>query len=315
MGDVWRALAAETDVDLKVVVAVHRQEGTEFVATDVLRGLDYTLVDAEEDFDPSTLGFTPDVVFSVGWHAKPCRAVVTYASWKAVPKICCFDLPWRRKLRCLVAPLVLGRFLRGYSAAFVPGEACARYAKWLGFRAIYRGLFSIDVERFGRRPDGADRRPEVRDHFLYIGRNSDEKRIGDLRAAYRLYRECGGKLGLKLHGKGLEDGFLAPDRIPGAMREAAAVILPSAFDPWPLTLLEAMSAGCPVIASDRCMNRLELGKNWRVFRCGDVEALAGEMARMEREGLSEAAREENLELARQYDCSRWVGRVREVVFK
>jgi len=308
MGDCWRKLAAEPGVALKVVVAVRDRDGTAFAAADVLRGLDYAVVDAGSDFDPASVGMTPDIVFAVGWHAKPCRAVVGYAPWRGVPKVCCFDLPWRWKLRCLAAPFVLGRFLRHYQAAFVPGAACARYAKWLGFKRIYRGLFAIDVALFSSRPAQL-----FQPYLLYIGRDSSEKRLDDLRTAHRLYREQGGNLELRMYGKGLECGFAKPEDVPGLMHHAAAFVLASDFDPWPLVLLEAMSAGCPVIASDKCTNRPELGKNWRVFKVGDVGRLAQLMGECESSPPDAGARKEDLELARRYDCGAWVERVREIV--
>lgn len=305
MSDCWRRLAAEPDVQLKIVIAVSDRDGTGFKAAEVLDGLDFTIVGEGEKWDPSSVGIRPDIVFAVGWHARICRDAVVYGPWADIPKVCCFDMPWRWKLRCILAPLALGGFLRHYRAAFVPGAVCSRYAKWLGFKRTFKGLFAIDTERFSRPASTADR-----SYFLYIGRNSSEKRIGDIVSAHGLYREKGGKLELRLCGKGLEGGFVRPEEVPSLMHNAAAVILASEFDPWPLVLLEAMSAGCPVIASDRCTNRPELGKNWRVFRCGDVKALAGEMLAVGREEREAA---EDIELARRYDYKEWVRRVKAII--
>lgn len=199
--------------------------------------------------------------------------------------------------------------------AFVPGEVCARYARWLGFRRVYKGLFSIDTKRFSP-PSPApittsDYPLTTKNYFLYIGRNSPEKRLDDLRAAHKLYREQGGTLELRMYGKGLEGGFVSPEQVPALMHGAAAFVLASDFDPWPLVLLEAMSAGCPVIASDRCTNRPELGKNWQVFKVGDVDGLARAMMAAGAQSL--VVRDENIALARQYDCREWVKRVRKIV--
>jgi len=312
MGDCWRKLAAEQDVALKVVVAVREQDGTAFAAADVLRGLDYELAtggNGDNAVADRAVAWKPDIMFAVGWHNRLCRSLVEDVRLAAIPKICCFDLPWRWKLRCLAAPFVLGHFLRHYQAAFVPGTACASYAKWLRFKRIYKGLFSIDVMRF--RPQHPQPSQSSRPYFLYVGRNSSEKRIDDVRAAYRLYCARGGKFGLRLCGKGLEGGFVRPDDVPALMQHAAAVVLASEFDPWPLVLLEAMSAGCAVIASDRCTNRPELGKNWRVFKVGDVEGLARMMGECE-SAPAVAETDENMDLARQYDSRAWVKRVRRI---
>jgi len=314
MGDCWRALAAQPGVELKVIIVqqAHAVNQIAFQTADVLRELDARIVDDDRPTDAVLVQelekWCPDVMFIVGWRAKVCRWLVENPQWRDTRKVCCFDMPWRWKLRCLLAPLVLGRFLRQYDAAYVPGAVCARYAKWLGFKKIYKGLFSIDTERFAVvEPDGKS--SQARRDFVYIGRNSPEKRLDDLRAAYSLYRERGGAFGLKLFGKGLEGGFISPAEVPEVMQKAAAVVLASDFDPWPLVFLEAMSAGCPVIASDRCTNRPELGKNWHVFKCGDVEGLSRTMMDVERVGDSEIMRQENFNLVKMYDCKAWTERV------
>jgi glycosyltransferase involved in cell wall biosynthesis len=88
-------------------------------------------------------------------------------------------------------------------------------------------------------------------------------------------------------------------------------VLASDFDPWPLVLLESMSAGCMIVASDRCTNRPELGKNWFVFKHGKPGELARELARVEKavSGDVDVIRGENRNLAAQYDCAEWVKRV------
>lgn len=312
MGDCWRELAGRKDIDLKIVIAVESRNARQidFKRDDVLHGLEAIVVD--DDAVPPELGsWRPDVMFAVGWRSRLCRSYVKSAKWADVPKVCCFDMPWRWKLRCLVAPLVLRCFLRNYSAAFVPGIVCKRYAKWLGFRKIHKGLFGINIGKFAETEGFAGNSGD----FLYIGRNSTEKRLDVLQDGHRIYRERGGKRDIRLFGRGLPGGFIAPSEVPALFKSSAAFVLASDFDPWPLVLLEAMSAGCPVIASDRCTNRPELGKNWLVFRHGDAGDLAKALARFDSMDDSEirVMKQENAVLARQYDCSEWADRVLGIV--
>ncbi len=307
MGDCWREQAKRPDVDLKVIVAVEKKNlyQTSFNPAEVLRGIDYTIVDDNAPF-PELGDWRPEIVFSVGWRSRICRSCVENDRWKGVPKICCFDMPWRWKIRCLVAPLVLRRFLKNYDAAFVPGSVCERYAKWLGFKAIYKGLFGIKTARFHNGKNLA-----TNPCLLYVGRNSAEKRLDVLQKGYELYRALGGRLQLRLYGKDLPDGFADPNTVPDLMKSAAAFVLSSDFDPWPLVLVESMSAGCMIVASDRCTNFPELGKNWFVFKHGKPNDLARRLLDVEKavSGNVDHIREENRALASEYDCARWVERV------
>jgi hypothetical protein len=66
-----------------------------------------------------------------------------------------------------------------------------------------------------------------------------------------------------------------------------------------------------IVASDRCTNRPELGKNWFVFKHGKPDDLARELARLEKAATSDVdfIKDENRNLAAKYDCSEWVKRV------
>ena len=321
MADCWRRLQQEPDVELKILVE-QVTSGRDFDAAAVLNGLDATLVDAQTSEIPQH--YSPDVIFAVGWHSKIVRAVVTHKAWRGVPKVCCFDLPWRWQLRCLAARFVLGPFLRNYAAAYVPGRACERYAKWLGFKRIQKGLFSIDEERFEERDEGD--KSVTRRGFLYVGRFSTEKRIDLIVRAFDRYRELGGTWSLDLYGAGplaeelaslIASGshphlslasitihpFVQTDAIPGLYRSHACLVLASAFDPWPLVALEAKASGCEVIQSDRCGNRLEL--DTRVVKFGDVEAMAREMLKVEQGGVQ---RREDAQVLKMWDCKTWAKR-------
>ena len=282
MADCWRELSRLSGVELKVVVE-DVDSGKEFDRAQVLAGLD-------GDID----GWRPDVVFAVGWRSRLVRGIVTRPDWRDVPKVCCFDMPWRWAPRCIAARWVLRPFLRNYVAAYVPGALCARYAKWLGFRDVRTGLFSIDVDRFRAARAGA-----ARTGFLYAGRQSGEKRIDLIEAAHRRYRELGGTWPVDYCG-GLN--FVKPEDMPALYASHACLVLASAFDPWPLVVLEAKASGCEVIMSDRCGNRFELGA--RVVRFGDVEGMARAMLDVER-GPARAGMEQALDF---WSCAQWARR-------
>ena len=307
MADCWRSLQTVDGMELKVVVEnVH--SGSAFEAERVLGGLDFALVESGARGDAAGCllgGWKPDVVFAVGWHSLLVRDLVRRDDWRNVPKVCCFDMPWRWSLRCVVARWVLRPFLRNYSAAYVPGRVCARYARWLGFRRVETGLFSIDFEKIGTAR--AERR---REGFLYVGRYSDEKRVDIVERAHQLYKERGGTWSLDCYGQGGK--FVQPDDMPRIYAEHACLLLASAFDPWPLVALEARVAGCDVVMSDRCGNRFEL-PGVRVVGYGSAEAMADEMLRVERAWKSrgEAVSDTSEATCRgigKYDCREWAGR-------
>ena len=96
---------------------------------------------------------------------------------------------------------------------------------------------------------------------------------------------------------------MQPSEVPNLYRMHACLLLASSFDPWPLVMLEATSAGLMVIASDRCGNVDELGA--RSVPYGNVSAMADAMLDAEHGAIKPAGRER----AAQYDSSVWAGHV------
>ena len=289
-GDCWRALAALEGIELKIVIDAEPDAAVE---REVLHGLDYTL-------DPSSVpeAYRPDVLFVVGWHSRVVRAFVERPDWADVPKVCCFDMPWRLKLRCFAAKFVLARYLRRFAAAYVPGALGEKYARYLGFPRVERGFLSADLARFG-----AAQRTGRREGFLFVGRRSPEKRLDVIEAAHARYRQEGGTWPLACH-------HTTPyGALPAVYAAAGCLVLASERDAWPLVALEAKAAGCEVILSDRCGNRVDL-PHVHVVRFGDVEALAKKMLEVERAGVAgQMASADDLST---WDCRTWAVRTREL---
>ena len=311
MADCWRTLQRELRGGELRILIEDQVSGRDFEKGKVLAGLDCTVVGKGECPDLGSLlpeGWRPDVVFAVGWHSPLVRAIVADRAWAGIPKVCCFDLPWDGSLRRIAARWVLARFLRNYTAAYVPGRACAEYAEWLGFGRIDRGLFSIDTRRFAAAPS-------LRKGFLFVGRFAPEKRVDLVAAAWRRYRDNGGTWAIDFYGSGplapeaADPGlrvhpFAQTDDMPRIYREHACLVLASDFDPWPLVVLEAKASGCRVVMTDRCTNRYELADgNDAVVAAGDVEAMAAAMMKMERDGSPS----ERTDLT-PWDCGTWAER-------
>ena len=292
MADAWRALKAADGVRLFVAVE-QVDSGKAFDAATVLAGLDYTLGEAAPPFEP-------DVIFAGGWRSRATRRWLR--RYPRVAKVFCLDMPWRDSPRCYLARFALRPFLRQFAAVYVPGAASARYARYLGFAdsRIFRALYAVDGAKFRAAASAADGR---RRGFLYVGRYSPEKRVDLVRSAYARYRELGGAWELDEYGQG--GRFATAAEMPGVYAGHAALLLASAFDPWPLVMLEAKWAGLEVIASDRCGNGRELVA--RVVPYGDVEAMAREMLAVER-GQNPPP---SVELS-PYDVRAWVTRTLDI---
>lgn len=287
-GDCWRALASMPDIDLQIVIHARHDVALE---RDILHDLSYVIV-SDETRLPSRLQ-RPDVLFAVGWHSPVVQHYVERRDWADVPKVFCFDMPWRTGLRCFAARFVLWRYLRRFDIAFVPGASGERYARWLGFRKIVCGFLAIDLARFSlpRQPGATG--------FVYVGRDAAEKRLDIIRTAYARYRELGGTWGIEFH-------HTTPySELPALYASRACLVMASGHDPWPLVVLEALAAGCEAIVSDRCMNRLELPVH--VTPYGDAEALAAEMLAVERGGKST-----KIDLSF-WDARHWVERVQGII--
>jgi glycosyltransferase involved in cell wall biosynthesis len=267
--------------------------------------------------------FQPDAVLVTGWIDPTYNRVGRWLKATGVTVIAGCDTQWKGSLRqrvaALVAPWHVHRFI---DVLWVTGERQRQLARALGYRGAHcwDGFYACDWERFTRLTSAPpSERPRC---FLFVGRYAEEKGIRDLAAAYRIYRAevqnpwplvCAGKgdLAPLLVAAGAEDrGFVQPERLPELMREAAAFVLPSLFEPWGVVVQEAAACGLPLIVSDACGAGVHLvrnGYNGFITETSDCQSLAVALARMHR--LNGSDREEfgrrSFELSKQYTPERW----------
>ncbi len=304
--DCCRRVAARPNVELKVIVEP-QVIGREFDTARTLHDLDYSIVSSVEELDKIDIG-CPDIIFVCGWRSRIVRSLVSSRAMRNVPKILCCDMPWRWQLRCIAARFVLWPYLRKFEGILVPGHMAAKYARWLGFspKRIFHGMNSIDTKRFA---SAASSYAGERRGFLYVGRNAPEKRLDLLEKAHARYRELGGTWELDIYGGA---NFVQPDSVPQLYATHAALVLASDFEPWGMVVLEAASAGMPVICTDVCGARHELVRgNGIVVPHGNADAFARAMLRMEREHASFDVKQ-GAAMAAEYDCDRWADRVQAI---
>jgi glycosyltransferase involved in cell wall biosynthesis len=71
-------------------------------------------------------------------------------------------------------------------------------------------------------------------------------------------------------------GQVDPEKLSELRQRASVVLFTSRYENFPLTLLEALAQGCPLVCADAgsCTEIVEDGRNALVFRAGDSGALA-----------------------------------------
>lgn len=233
---------------------------------------------------------------------------------------CAHDVPrvwWKEAIK--------GFVVRQFGAALVGGKMHADYLVSLGMprERIHYGYNTVDTTWFSTaHPETQRVRDEVdggRPFFLCVTRFLPKKNLAFLLRAYAVYREKAGEAAWKLvlagdgaqkqallglaRELGLGDGLVMPgflqyDVLPAWYQAAGAYLLPSHIEQWGLVINEAMSAGLPVIVSDRCgcHNELVSPENGMVLGPDDLSGWSEAMARLSSDpvrtkAMGEASRE------------------------
>ncbi|MFH2093446.1 MAG: glycosyltransferase family 4 protein [Pseudomonadota bacterium] len=144
-------------------------------------------------------------------------------------------------------------------------------------------------------------------YFLYLGRLSEEKGIGTLVQAFKNIKDDQAKLVIVGDGplrKELENlaendnriqftGYLSGNELHKRTREAKVLIIPSeCYENAPLSVIEAMAYGKPVIGSmtGGIPEMVMEGETGFLFQAGDVHGLTDKMERVLSLGVSEIER-------------------------
>ncbi|MFN2582628.1 MAG: glycosyltransferase family 4 protein [Candidatus Dormibacteria bacterium] len=218
-------------------------------------------------------GFDPDVVHISLNHSLLDACVVEHARASGIPTVVTVHLPYARARSG--RDRVLRALYRFHRRALVSADRCVALSE--DQRAVLLGIGCepgrIDVipnavDATGITPGASRLRSTLRAAFVvaYVGRLDPEKRVADL---VRAFREAGwpDDHHLVIAGTGTREGQvrrLAADddrvHVLGAihdrdecidlLRGADVFVLPSTAEGLSLSLLEAMAAGCAVIATD-----------------------------------------------------------------
>lgn len=219
------------------------------------------------------------------------------------------DLQPEQGLRRYAKRLLLAQLFRRVDRFLCIGTANRRFylAHGIPESRLASAPYCIDHDSISRvvaklRPERAElrRRWRVPDNawcVLFCGKLIPKKRPLDLIAAATQARLPAGRL---LHLLFVGDGVLRPDidaalsdpgapaatmagflnqsEIPAALVASDCLVLPSDYgETWGLVVNEAIAAGLPAIASDRCGCAADLAApqgSAHVFACGNVPALA-----------------------------------------
>jgi len=280
MSACWRAMAQSEHLNI-FVIAFGTSHETAF-GHQLMEGIPHQLLGAKEQLDIGLIEQiiereNPDTIAIAGWFHPPYRKLPFRTGQKNRQFILCMDTPYWHTWRQKLAPFLLKPFIKKMDKVVVSGERSWQYALQLGFKTcdILKGQYGIDYDFFASTYKIRMQNYWPR-NFLFVGRYNEVKAIDILVTAYQQYRNtcldrpwnlicCGkGPLEHLLANQAgiINHGFVQPKDLVNVFVEAGCFVMPSRFDPWPLSIIEGSAAGLPVICTDVCGTSVELIKSW-----------------------------------------------------
>lgn len=235
----------------------------------------------------------PDILLVSGWLDNGYLKVARYFYGK-IPTILTMDNNWKGSLRQVFSTWISPFFIRNkFSHVWVPGIQQKIFANKLGYsdEKIMTGFYSCDRELFhtyykNNKDLKSKNYPKV---FLFVGRYVKAKGISNLWDAFiELDSEYENDWELWCVGTGEEFinkvnhpkikhfGFVQPEDFEEIIQKTSIYILPSEFEPWGVSLHEFVSAGFPIIVSDKVGSSeifAKEGKNGFIVRSGSKESI------------------------------------------
>ena len=220
----------------------------------------------------------------------------------------------------LMTRAVLQRLGAAYPDAFVaPSTVFARDIErdyHIDMRRVYVVPNPVDLERFVPWPAPTNEPAAV--DLVFVSRIAVRKGVDLVVALSHRLDDLAGEVRIRIvGGKGMfsdyrpllknlnprvarYEGALSPGQLAALYRESGALLQPSRYEPFALTVAEALASGLPVVASDRVGAAEGVDRRvCRVFRDGDIDGfeaavrgLLGDLHLQGRDALGAAARVE-----------------------
>lgn len=270
----------------------------------------------------------PDVLVCSGWADREYNEIASGLKRKKVTVVLCFDNLFRATLKQLVLlPFARRVFKRRYSAAWVPGEGQAKFARNLGFSTtqIFKGFYSIDTAKFEQWY--LDNKEKKQEHFpkvfICIARYIPAKGLEYLwRAFIEVMEEeksewelhCAGtgemfEFRIK-HDKIKHLGFVQPSDFEKLISDCGVFVLPSLFEPWGVAVNEFAAAGFPLLLSNKVGSGeeyLQAGVNGYSFQPGNIKSIKNAILQIIKKSDADLIKlgEESNRLSKKHNAVLW----------